>query len=271
MAIISAYQRPATMEAALACLGRPGAVPLGGGTKLNAAATAGPVEVVDLQALGLGRIDRLNGRMAVLGATVTLSQLAASHFVPDVIRDAARREQPSTLRAQATVGGCVATGDAESELLAALLAYGAVVRITGPGGTSDVTLQQLLAELPPPAGEIITAVTISIAGRSSAARTGRTRADRPIVAAVARVTADGRRRVALTGVAATPVLIDAGPLDGADQHDGADQGDHADQADGTDWTNDVGQLEPPGDFRGSREYRRALAAILTARALDAIS
>jgi CO/xanthine dehydrogenase FAD-binding subunit len=264
MAIISAYRRPATMEAALACLGRPGAVPIGGGTKLNAAATVGPVEVVDLQALGLGRIDRLNGRMAVIGATVTLSELAASHFVPDVIRDAARREQPSTLRAQATVGGCVATGDAESELLAALLAYGAVLRIAGPGGVSDVTLQQLLAELPPPAGGIITAVTISTAGRSSAARTGRTRADRPIVAAVARVTADGRRRVALTGVAATPVLIDAG-LDGADQHDGADQ------ADSPDWTNDVGRLEPPGDFRGSREYRRALAAILTARALDAIS
>ncbi len=69
-------------------------------------------------------------------------------------------------------------------------------------------LQQLLATLPRPVGGIITAVTVSTAGRSSAARTGRTRADRPIVAAVARITGDGRRRVALTGVAAVPVLIE---------------------------------------------------------------
>ncbi|MGZ4433442.1 MAG: FAD binding domain-containing protein [Trebonia sp.] len=247
MAIISAYQRPATLEAALACLARPAAVLLGGGTKLNAVAAPGPIEVVDLQALGLGRIDKLDGRMAVIGATVTLSRLAASPVAPDVIREAARREQPSTLRAKATVGGCVATGDSDSELLAALLAHGGVVRIVGPDGASELTLQQLLAALPPPAGRIITAVTISTAGRSSAARTGRTRADRPIVAAVARVTADGRRQVALTGVAATPVLIDS-----------------PDQL-------DTSRLDPPADFRGSAEYRRALAAVLTARALAAIT
>jgi carbon-monoxide dehydrogenase medium subunit/putative selenate reductase FAD-binding subunit len=54
--------------------------------------------------------------------------------------------------------------------------------------------------------------------------------------------ADGTRRLALAGVAATPVLVD-----------GADR------------------LDPPADFRGSSEYRRALAAILMARALEAIS
>ncbi len=248
MAIISAYQRPSTIAAALACLARPDAVPLGGGTKVNAAADLRPVEVVDLQALGLDLIDELHGDAAVIGATVTLRKLADSTAVPEVIREAARREQPSTLRAQATVGGCVATGDPESELLAALLAHDAVVRITGPGGTSEVTLPQLLARRPAAVGGIITAVTIATAGRSCAARTGRTRADRPIVAAVARITPDGRRQVALTGVAATPVLIGVPDLAGA-----------------------MGRLDPPGDFRGSVEYRRSLAAILTARALDAIS
>ncbi len=215
MAMISVYQRPATLEAALTCLARPGAVPVGGGTKVNATTGLQPIEVVDLQNLGLDRIERLDGRMAVIGATVTLSQLAGSEVIPDVIREAARREQPSTLRAQATVGGCVATGDRESELLAALLAHGGLVRIAAADGVREVTLQQLLAALPAPAGGIITAVTISTAGRSSAARTGRTRADRPIVAAVARVTADGRRRVALAGVAATPVLIDSAEHFGA--------------------------------------------------------
>ncbi|MGD0377030.1 MAG: FAD binding domain-containing protein [Streptosporangiaceae bacterium] len=262
MAIISGYHRPATLEAALTCLARPATVPLGGGTKLNGTAATGPIEVVDLQALGLDRIDRLDGRMAVIGATVTLSQLADSPVVPHVIREAARREQPSTLRAQATVGGCVASRDAESELLAALLAHGAVVRIVAPDRVSELTLQQLLGTLPPPAGGIITAVTVSTAGRSSAARTGRTRADRPIVAAVARITADGRRCVALTGVAAAPVLIG-----GRDQTDTGKMD--------TGWMDTGGmetsRLDPPADFRGSAEYRRALAAVLTARALTAIT
>lgn len=262
MVIISTYQRPATMEAALACLVRPGTVLLGGGTKVNAAAGPGPIEVVDLQALGLGRIDGLDGRMAVIGATATLSRLADSPVVPDVIREAARREQPSTLRAQATVGGCVATGDPESELLAALLVHGAIVRIAAPHGVYELTLQQLLAALPLADGGIITSVTISTAGRSSAARTGRTRADRPIVAAVARVIADGRRRVALTGVAATPVLIEAPARTGT-----GGTGPSGTETGGI----DTSRLDPPADFRGSAEYRRALAAVLAARALAAIT
>ena len=262
MVIISAYQRPATMEAALACLARPGAVLLGGGTKVNATAGPGPVAVVDLQALGLGRIDGLDGRMAVIGATATLSRLAGSPVVPDVIREAARREQPSTLRAQATVGGCVATGDPESELLAALLVHGAIVRLAAAHGVYELTLQQLLAALPLADGGIITSVTISTAGRSSAARTGRTRADRPIVAAVARVIADGRRRVALTGVAATPVLVQA------PAHTGT--GGTGPSGTGTGGI-DTSRLDPPADFRGSAEYRRALAAVLAARALAAIT
>jgi hypothetical protein len=50
------------------------------------------------------------------------------------------------------------------------------------------------------------------------------------------------QRVALSGVAKTPILVDAADV-----------------------------VEPPGDFRGSSEYRRALAEILVARALEALS
>src|ERR1019366_4770406 len=53
MAIICAYQRPATIEGALACLAHENAVLVGGGTKPKAAASPGPVEVVDLQDLRL--------------------------------------------------------------------------------------------------------------------------------------------------------------------------------------------------------------------------
>ena len=160
--------------------------------------------------------------------------------MPVVVREAARREQPSTLRAQATVGGCIATGDPESEVLAALLVHAAVVDVVGRAGTEQLPLEAVLAALPLPAGKIITAVTIDTRGVAAAARTARTKADKPIVAAVARAV-DGTRRMALAGVAATPVLVDS--------------------AEG---------LEPPSDLRGSGDYRRMLAGVLLARVGEAI-
>ena len=221
-------------------LDRPGAVVVGGGTKINARPTPEPVALVDLQALDLGGVERLDGGRLRIGGTVTLQQLVGSDDVPVAVRDAARREQPGTLRAQATVGGCVATGDAHSELLGVLLVHEAVVHLVGRAGAEEIRLEAVLAGLPVPAGRIITAVTIDTRGVTAVARTARTPADRPIVAAAARAV-DGWRRLALTGVAATPILVDS-----------------------------AGGLDPPGDFRGSSQYRRALAAVLLARAVEAV-
>jgi len=85
-------------------------------------------------------------------------------------------------------------------------------------------------------------VTVATDGTSFAARAGRTRADKPIVAVVARLTPGGELRRAASGVAATPILL--GNLD---------------------------ELEPPSDFRGSAEFRRALAVTLAARASEGIA
>jgi probable selenate reductase FAD-binding subunit len=242
MAKVSAYSRPASLEEVLVLLGRAGAVAIGGGTKVNARDTTQTVEIVDLQALDLDGVGRGNGGAMRIGATVTLQQLVDDDDVPAVVREAARREQPSVLRAQATVGGVIVTADSESELLAVLLVHDAVVRIAGPAGPEELTLEGVLAELPFPSHKIVTAVTIDTAGSSAVARAGRTRADRAIVAAAARVGPGGAQRLAVSGVAATPILVE-----------------------GTD------DLDPPGDFRGSSEYRRALAQVLAARALEALS
>jgi CO/xanthine dehydrogenase FAD-binding subunit len=228
--VIETYHRPTTLDEALTLLGRPDTVVLGGGTTLVPATRA--TVVVDLQALGLDDIT-LDGERAVIGAMVRLADLADADLAPALLRDLARREAPSTIRNVATVGGTVASGDPESELLAGLLVHDAVVHLAGPERT--MALGDYLAERP---GGLITAVSVATAGRGVSTRTGRTPADRPIVMVAARRAGDGTVLVAATGVAATPVLIDQGS-----------------------------DLEPPPDFRGGADYRRHLAATLTARAV----
>lgn len=245
MATVVGYERPATGGEALAHLSRLGWVVLGGGTKLNAHPPGEPVVVVDLQALGLDRIERVGGGAFALGATATLQLLADHPELPAVLREAARREQPSTLRAAATVGGCVATADPGSELLAVLLACDARVSLSGTDGVRTPELGDLLGEPTLLAGRFISAVTVETGGAWAVARTARTRADRPIVAAVARHTPAGEVRLALAGVAERPLLLES--------------------------IEEVNELEPRGDFRGSGEYRRALAATLAGRVLEAVS
>ena len=239
---ISAYFRPESIGEAFALLDQPGAVLIGGGTKLNLRTMSVPMSVVDLQLARLDGIDRLDDDTLSIGATTTLQQLVDSEEVPAVVRGAARRELPSTLRAQSTLGGTIVSADAESELLTALLVHDAVVSVASPEGTEKMELGALLAHLPLAPHAIVTAVAIDTRGAASVARTARTPADKAIVAAAARVGGDGRRRLALAGVASTPVLVE-----------------------------ETSKLDPPGDFRGSGEYRRALAGVLISRVIEGVS
>ena len=211
-----------------------------GGTSLNASEFSDPVEVVDLQAIGCDQI-RSDGTTLEIGAMVRLTDLGAHQSVPELVRDLARREGPNTMRNVATVGGTVATGNAESELVAGLLVFDGLLTVAGAdGATESIPLHELLADGSKLAGTVIVAIRIETGGAAVAARTGRTPADTSIVAAVGRRSTSGIR-VAVTGMAATPILVEPGG---------------------------VADLDPPGDFRGSPDYRRHLAATLTRRVID---
>ncbi len=241
MPSVLAYYRPRTLDEASALLAEPNRRAIGGGTIVvpdSRVHREHGVELVDLQGLGLDTV-AIDGSDVRVGAMVRLSDIADDERMPAVLRELAQRELPSALRNQATVGGTVALADPESVFLAGLLAYGATVHMHHDDPTA---LKQLLGE--GLGQQVITAVSFDSRGDPAWAATGRTPKDTPIVAAIA-LRRDGAQTVALTGVATTPVLVD--PDD------------------------PTADLDPPSDFRGSGEYRRHLAALLTQRALEGIN
>ncbi|MDJ0923655.1 MAG: FAD binding domain-containing protein [Acidimicrobiia bacterium] len=241
MQTISTYHRPGTLEEALALLTRDGqkTVVIGGGTGVSASELPPGTEVVDLQAAAESAIDAQDGRV-VYGSMARLQELVDHPASPPLLVETALREGPNTLRNAATVGGTTARAHPDSELVAALLVHDAVINVALGGGARELPLADLLRDRSPLDQGIITSVSIERSGETASARTGRTPADASIVAAVGRVVTDGIR-LALTGVAAHPILAAPGDLD---------------------------QLDPPGDFRGSSAYRKALAGVLAKRVVD---
>jgi probable selenate reductase FAD-binding subunit len=237
---ITAYYRPTELAEAVRLLEDSNRRALGGGTALVPVArqsrTDG-VELVDLQSLGLDAIE-VDGSRIRLGAMVRLGDLTDDSRVPELLGTAARRELPSALRNQATVGGTVAVADATSLVVAALIVHEASLEIHGAESMS------LVDYLAGSRTGLITALTIEGSGRGAIAATGRTPADEPIVAAVARASEQGLQ-MALTGVAATPVQVDP-----------------ADPAAG---------LAPESDFRGTAEYRTHLVTVNARRVAEELA
>ncbi len=240
--MITKYYRPATLDEAIALAARPDAVVLAGGTGINADPSLSAVVAVDLQATGLSGISA-DAVVVRIGATTTLQDVADADQVPPVLRDLAQREAPRIIRNAATVGGTIGVADFESPLLTGLLAFGAEVSLAGPGSTTVRTLDELLGDPDALDGAIITSISVPIRGTAAACDTARTPMDRPIVLAVAHRGVGGDVRLAMSGVADRPVVVDP---------------------------ERIGDLAPPHDFRGSSEYRGSIGSVLAGRALRAV-
>jgi CO/xanthine dehydrogenase FAD-binding subunit len=157
-----------------------------------------------------------------------------------MLRELSHREAPNTIRNAATIGGTIGVGDPESGLLAGLLAYNAQVTVVNQTGSSQVPLGELLADLSHLDGGVITSVSVPTGGAGTYEHTSRTPADIPIVLIAGHAADSGSIRLAATGVGETPIIIDPGQ---------------------------IGALEPQPDFRGSADYRRHLADVLSQRVM----
>lgn len=257
---IQAYQRPPTPEQALALLSQAAgqAAPLIPRPRMPDEVFPPAPTVVDLQALPWVYISRepMTLRLGANTPLQTLVDNAAVAAVADgILRQSAELAAPRTLRNLATLAGAV-EGAAEGppELLLALLALNATATVQSAAKTEQLPLRSYR----PTPGALLVEVAIDLGAalHGALARVARTPMDRAIVAAVAVV--DARQaRVAVAGAALQPIVAETN-LSDASLNTAIDALVEA----------VVAQSAPVDDYRGSAEYRRAMAGVLTRRALE---
>ncbi len=257
--MITTYHRPQTLDEALALLARPNTLPLGGGTLLSRPA-ADPVEVVDLQALGLNSINKKgsdsstgSGQRLEVGATVTLQELFESKNCPEALKTAIKFEAPLNIRNSATIAGTLVASDGRSTFATAMLALDAKIDRRPPtadNGQSSVVsgLGEFLITHP---RGLITSITIPLP-KFAFESVSRTPADKPIVCAALAQWTSGRTRLTLGGYGRSPLLA----MDGT-------------EADGLEAAARNAYHEANDDW-ASAEYRMDVAATLAKRCLGQI-
>ncbi len=247
--MITAYHRPQTLEEALMLLNRsaPRTLPLGGGTLLSHGQTD-PVEVVDLQALGLDQIME-QGKNLEIGATVTLQKLLEDDHCPAALKSGLKLEAPLNIRNAATVAGSIATCDGRSTLNTVLLALDA--KLTIVDRKSEIA--NLGDYLPLRPGGLITGITIPLQTMLAFEYVARTPADKPIVCVALAKWSSGRMRLAVGGNGPAPRLA----MDGAG-------------AEGLE-TAARNAFHDASDEWGSAEYRMDVAATLSRRCVAALN
>jgi len=281
------YHRPAdegttgALERALDLLSRADihSVPLAGGDTLVGSADSSVEAVVDLQGLGLDVITIDTAAQVLrIGAMVTRADLVAeaggqpgdlAKALLRFVARAARRWGGSIQRNRATVGGAVAVAAPNDPLIAALLACDALVVIYSRIGQRSLPLGEFL----PVRGDLPAepALIVEVMAPLPAEPTGygladvaRTPSDAPIVlAAAALALTEGRcqvARLALGGAAPAPIRVSAAEAMLVGQV-------VDDQLVAAAATRAAAEVDPAGDFRGSAEYRKAMAGALAERAL----
>jgi aerobic carbon-monoxide dehydrogenase medium subunit len=249
------YHRAASLDDAIGALAEPEARALAGGQSLLAVMKlriAQPSVVVDIGRLDLRGIEPSDGELRI-GALTTWDELAEDEALERpalaALAECASVIGDLQVRNRGTVGGSLAHADPASDMPAVLLALGATLALRSAAGDRVVSLANFFlgpftTALEP--GELITEVVVPLApsGSGSAyAKVEHPASGFALAGAAAFVQADGARKIALTGVGATPLLVGNG-----------DQG-------------ALAAAEIYGDGFAPADYRRHLAGVLVARAL----
>jgi CO/xanthine dehydrogenase FAD-binding subunit len=273
------YLAAGTVDEALDALAS-GARPIAGGTDLVVGSRSGakpmPDAVVAIHALEeLRALDTGDGLRA--GALVSHATLAADPVVAErytALADASAIVGSRATRAQGTIGGNVMNASPAMDTGGPLLCLGAAVTLSAAGGgTRELPLDELWTgpgRTTAEPGELLTAVTVPpVAPGTGSAYVRleyRRQMEIAVVGATAVVRLDGDRiadaRVAITALAPTIRRVpeaEAALIGSAGDRAAAEA---AGAAAAT-------ASAPISDVRGSLGYRRAMAAVITRRAVTA--
>ena len=255
------YARPDSVDEAVKLLAaREDARALAGGQSLvNVMKTrvASPELVVDLNGIDALRGIANEGGTLTIGAMTTYTAIVDAPEIASarpILAEVARTIADVQVRNRGTIGGNVCSNDPTNHfppLLAVLQAEFTIRTSDGDRTASaDEFFEGVFATAVHP-GELLTTIRIPAKGDArdgwASATLGK---DGTGIVSVAATVADGNARIAIGCVAATPVVLTAS----ADETAVADAVKSAD-------------LEPPGDVHASADYRRHLAAVLSARAV----
>ena len=246
------YARATDVDHALELLGEPDAKPIAGGQSLIPVMklrVARPSLVVDISRLDLRGVEMRDGAVHI-GPLTTWRELMSAELPAglEAIPECARGIGDLQVRNLGTIGGSVVHADPASDMPAVLLALGAHLAVRSADGVRDLPLADVLlgpftTALGPQ--ELVTDVVVPVpsAGSGSAYASVEHPASGFALVGAAALVGPTDETVALTGVGATPFVLDGDPASA------------------------VREAEIYGDRFASEEYRRGLTTVLVERAL----
>jgi len=273
------YHRPGTLDEAIKMLSSHGdqAKVLSGGMsllpmlKLRLASFAHLIDINRVPGLDYIKED---GGFLKIGAMTRQATLERSDLIRSkypILADAVPLIADPLVRNRGTVGGNVANGDPGNDQPAIMIALGATFVAKGPKGERSVPANQFykgLYETALARNEILTEVRIPIPPARSGgayAKLKRKTGDFAVAAAAVQLTLNAkgaveRAGIALTNAALTPVEVaDAAKFLAGKMPDDKTIAEAAKMA--------ASKSSPSADVRGSVEYKKEMARVLTARAL----
>lgn len=277
------FHSPASLDDALEMLDR-----YGGDARLMAGGTAlvlqmkqrfaQPAHVIGLRPLaqtgGLGAVEETGGVLRI-GSLCTLRRLEDHPLLRariPLLAETVSRVATRRIRSMATIGGALVNGDPNQDPPPSLIALGASVELTSSSGSRICPVEDLFIdyyETDVRPGEALTAVNVPAPAEDTSGaylkflpRTAEDYATVSVAAVVSRRPDNTCRdvRIALGAAGTTPVRARAaeGMLRGQELTEAAIRAAAATVPD---------TVDPLDDFRGSADYKREMAGVLTRRAV----
>jgi CO/xanthine dehydrogenase FAD-binding subunit len=257
-----------------------GARPVAGGTDLVVGARQGKAPLPE-SLVAIHRVEELHGVSLVdsrlrLGALVTHEEIASHPLIVEgltALADAAAIVGSHATRAQGTVGGNLMNASPAMEVGGPLMVFGGTVTLRSTDGERHLAVADLFTgpgETVAERSELLTEVNVAVTDDGSGSCYARLEYRRQMEIAIVGATAaltlvDGRvgaAKLAITALAPTVLLVP----EAEEALVGSDGGPAAVQAAAE---AAASASRPISDVRGSAEYRRAMAGVVSRRVIEA--